>query len=242
VGLPLFLVAQLPDEEHFRLDGPEGHHAAVVQRLREGEHLLVSDGSGGLAECVVVRVGKGELDLRIESRRQEPAPQPSLTVVQALAKGDRGELAVQMMTEVGVDQVVPWSAARSITQWRGERGERALERWRSTAREATKQSRRSWLPTITPMETTAQIGRRLATAAAAYLLHEEATERLSQVAVPIAGEIVVVVGPEGGIAPEELALLEEAGGRPVRLGPTVLRTSTAGAAALAVLSARLGRW
>lgn len=240
----LFLVESLPTAETAILDGPEGHHAATVQRLRAGEELLLADGRGGTAVAVVTAVGKGVLDLRITSRDYQPAPAHRLVVVQGLAKGDRGELAVQAMTEVGVDAIVPWTAGRSVTQWRGDRGARARGKWVATAREAAKQARRAWLPVVTgaPAEATSEVAHRIADAAAAFVLHEQAEERLVTAELPDRGEIVLVVGPEGGVAPPELAAFAEAGARTVRLGRSVLRTSTAGVAALSVLAARLGRW
>ena len=141
------------------------------------------------------------------------------------------------MTEVGVDTIVPWAAARSIAKWRDER---PLERWRATAREAAKQARRPWLPAVTTAESTAVVARRLSSAS--FVLDEAAQSRLSTVDLPPADDIVLVVGPEGGISPEELAAFASAGAVPVRLGDSVLRTSTAGVAALSVLSTRLGRW
>lgn len=244
MSAPLFLVESLPTAETATLDGPEGHHAATVQRLRAGEELLLADGRGGTAVAVVTAVGQGVLDLRITSRDYLPAPVHRLVVVQGLAKGDRGELAVQAMTEVGVDAIVPWAAGRSVTQWRGDRGARARGKWVATAREAAKQARRAWLPVVTgaPAEATSEVARRIADAAAAFVLHEQAGERLVTAELPDRGEIVLVVGPEGGVAPAELAAFAEAGARTVRLGPSVLRTSTAGVAALSVLAARLGRW
>lgn len=244
MSAPLFLVEALPTGDTLTLDGPEGHHAATVQRLRVGEELLLADGRGGTAAAVVSAVGRGTLDLRVTSRGYVDASVPRLVVVQGIAKGDRGELAVQAMTEVGVDEIVPWAASRSVTQWRGDRGVRAREKWAATAREAAKQARRPWLPVMAgaPDESTTTVVRRIAGAAAAFVLHEEADERLTTVELPDAGEIVLVVGPEGGIAPTELTAFEEAGARAVRLGPAVLRTSTAGVAALSVLSTRLHRW
>ncbi|MGH3658176.1 MAG: 16S rRNA (uracil(1498)-N(3))-methyltransferase [Micromonosporaceae bacterium] len=242
MSLPLFLVDPLPDGDRYRLDGPEGHHAATVQRLRVGEELLLGDGVGGLAVCRVATVGKGTLDLDVAERRREPEPAPKITVVQGIAKGERGELAVQAMTEVGVDTVVPWSAARSVVRWRAERGEKALGRWRAVAREAGKQARRAWQPVVTgPMSTTG-VAELISGADAGYVLHEEAIRPLATVDPPTDGRIVLVVGPEGGIAPEEVAPFETAGAVPVRLGAAVLRTSTAGVAALAVVNARTGRW
>ncbi|GIF68674.1 ribosomal RNA small subunit methyltransferase E [Asanoa ishikariensis] len=234
----------LPAGDEFLLDGPEGRHAAAVQRIGPGEELLLADGRGATAEAVVTAAGKNALTLTIRSRAYEPAPDPRLVVVQGIAKGDRGELAVQAMTEVGVDEIVPWAATRSVSRWRSERGDKARDRWIATAREAAKQSRRAWCPAIAgdPDESTRTVAARLGAAAAAFVLHEEAATALATAALPARGDVLLVVGPEGGIAPEEVAAFEEAGATPVRLGPTVLRTSTAGVAALSVLSARLGRW
>ncbi|GAA4713674.1 16S rRNA (uracil(1498)-N(3))-methyltransferase [Phytohabitans rumicis] len=237
MSAPLFLVDALPSGDTATLGGAEGHHAATVQRLRVGEDLVLADGRGGTATAVVTAAGRGSLDLRIISRGYAEAPDPRLVVIQGIAKGDRGELAVQAMTEVGVDEIVPWAAVRSVVQWKGERGTRAHDKWVATAREAAKQARRPWLPTVAPPVST-----REATVRATLVLHEEAETRLSTVDLPAAGEIALVVGPEGGIAPEELAAFESAGASLVRLGEQVLRTSTAGVAALSVLSARLGRW
>jgi 16S rRNA (uracil1498-N3)-methyltransferase len=239
VSPPLFLVDDLPPGTDVRLDGAEGHHAAVVQRLRVGERIIVGDGRGTLASAVVTAVRKAILDAEIVARSHEAAAQPSVTVVQGIAKGDRAELAVAMLTEVGVDRIVPWPAARSVARWKDAR---PLEKWRSTAREATKQSRRAWLPDVAEPARTADAARTLAGVAAALVLHEEADRPLSTVDLPDSGEIAVVVGPEGGIDADELAAFVSVGAVPVRLGAGVLRTSTAGAAAVAALSVRLGRW
>jgi 16S rRNA (uracil1498-N3)-methyltransferase len=236
---PLFLVDDLASTGKVRLDGPEGHHAAVVQRLRVGEKILIGDGRGVLVEATVTAVGKGILDAECGAPRTFPYPDPCLTVVQALAKGDRGELAVATMTEVGVDEIVPWQAARCVVRWRDDK---PLTRWRATAREAVKQSRRAWLPAVAGPATTADVARRLAAAAAALVLHEGAAVPLSAVPLPPGGGIALVVGPEGGIDAAELAAFEAAGAVAVRMGDAVLRTSTAGAAAVAALSVRLGRW
>jgi 16S rRNA (uracil1498-N3)-methyltransferase len=242
MGRPLFLVEGLPEGPTYTLDGPEGHHAAAVQRLCAGEELTLADGRGRTAAAVVIAAGRGSLNVSITSRAYAQRPDPRLVVVQALAKGDRGELAVQATTEAGVDEIVPWAAERSVVQWRGDRGDRARQKWVATAREAAKQSRRFWLPAVGPAGSSRAVADRLGAAAAAFVLHEDAATRISTVELPATGEIILVVGPEGGIAPGELAAFEAAGARTVRLGETVLRTSTAGVAALAVLSARLGRW
>lgn len=242
--MPLFLVDALPGGSSFTLSGAEGHHAADVQRLRIGEELILADGRGGTASASVAGVARGSIDVTITGRAYAGLPQPRLVVVQGIAKGDRGELAVQAMTEIGVDEIVPWAASRSVAQWRGERGAKSRDKWVVTAREAAKQARRPWLPVVAgePDCSTRQVAVRLADAAAAFVLHEDATSRLTAADLPGAGEIVLVIGPEGGVADAELDVFARAGAAVVRLGDSVLRTSTAGVAALSVLSARLGRW
>jgi 16S rRNA (uracil1498-N3)-methyltransferase len=162
--------------------------------------------------------------------------------VQALAKGERGELAVEMLTEIGTDVIVPWAAARSIAVWRGDRAAKSLAKWRSTAREAAKQARRSWFPEVTEQATTDDVVALLSAADLAVVLHEDASLPMAALEVPNSGSIVVVVGPEGGLTPEELATFEAAGLRAVRLGDERLRTSTAGLAAVAALLSRTSRW
>lgn len=232
---PLFLVDELGDGTRLQLSGDEGRHAARVRRLAVGEALVLGDGRGSLADCTVVAVTADGLDVEVTARRAVPPPDPRLVVVQALPKGDRAELAVETMTELGVDAIVPWAAARSVTQWHGPRGAKALEKWRRTAREAAKQSRRAWIPDVRDLASTAQL-------APTLVLHEAASASIGTVALPEHGDIVLVVGPEGGIADDELTAFAAAGATAVRLGDPVLRTSTAGGAALAALSLRLGRW
>ena len=190
-----------------RLDGPEGRHAATVRRTRVGEHLLLTDGAGLRVEGEVVAVGSGTLDLRVVSVATDPAPSPRFVLVQALAKNDRDDQAVEAATECGVDEVVPWQASRSVVQWRGERGEKARLKWDAVLVAATKQSRRTRRPVLAPTAGTADLVARVRDAAAAYVLHEDATLPLAGVTLPAAGDVVLVVGPEGGVSPEELASL-----------------------------------
>lgn len=238
---PLFLLDPLPGGDEVFLGGDEGRHAARVRRLRPGEALTLGDGHGSLAECTVVAVEADGLTLQVGGRSSEPLPRPRLVVAQAIPKGERAELAVQLLTELGVDEIVPWTAARAEVRWRGERAAKALLRWRRTAREATKQSRRAWVPAVAEPATTAEVAERLA-GGAGLILHEQGSQPLACCALPPVDELLVVVGPEGGVAEDELVQFAAAGARSVRLGDPVLRTSTAGAAALAVLSVRLGRW
>jgi 16S rRNA (uracil1498-N3)-methyltransferase len=227
------------------LDGDEGRHAATVRRTRSGERVDVADG-GRVARCTVTQVGTGRLDLSVEAVVDIPVRLPRLVLVQALAKGGRDELAVETATELGVDAVVPWQADRSIVVWSGERGERSRRKWESVARAAAKQSRRPRVPLVEPALTSTRLAGRVrdvtACGGAALVLHEDAERSLSDAVLPVAGELLVVVGPEGGIGADELDGLVTAGAHAVRLGPEVLRTSSAGAAALAVLSVRVGRW
>ncbi|MFE1513028.1 16S rRNA (uracil(1498)-N(3))-methyltransferase [Streptomyces sp. DSM 116494] len=242
---PVFVVGHFDTDGGGRyvLDGPEGRHAVSVKRLRAGEGVVLTDGAGRWAEGEVdAAEGKDRLIVRLGEVVEEPVESPRLTVVQALPKGDRGELAVETMTEVGVDAVVPWSASRCVTQWRGERGLKALGKWRATAREAGKQSRRVRFPEVADAATTRQVASLLAEADFAAVLHESGTEPLATAGLPVSGDIVLLVGPEGGVSPEELAVFEEAGARAFRLGRSVLRTSTAGTAAAALLLGRTGRW
>lgn len=240
---PLFLVDALPAGPTVVLSGPEGRHAATVRRLRPGEAVQLSDGHGAVARAVVEAAGRDTVDLRIVDRSAVPPPAPRVVVAQALVKGDRGELAVELATEAGVDGVLPWRAARCVARWeQGARGEKALARWRTTAREAAKQARRPRVPVVEEPVSTATLARRVAAAQAALVLHESATECLPDVPLPGEGELVLVVGPEGGITDDELAALVAAGARPVRLGPEVLRASTAAAVALGALGVLTGRW
>jgi 16S rRNA (uracil1498-N3)-methyltransferase len=234
------------------LTGAEGRHAATVRRLAPGERLDLTDGAGSLAECRVTAVAPGTVELAVLSRRTQPAPRPRLVVVQAIPKGDRGELAVETMTEVGVDVIVPWAAQRCVAVWRGERADKGAARWRSTALAAAKQSRRAWFPEITALASTADVASRVAGAGLALLLDSEAPDPLTAAVTPATapatspggdgGDIVLIVGPEGGIAPDEAEFLAKAGATGARLGPTVLRASTAGAVAAALVLSAAGRW
>jgi len=240
---PVFLAdrAQLVNDVVV-LSGAEGRHAATVRRLRPGERADVGDGAGLVAECVVAGPAPGGLELTVQARREVPRPDPSITVVQAIPKGDRGELAVEEMTEVGVDRIVPWAAARCVPVWQGARGERSLAKWRLTAREAAKQSRRAWLPEVTDAASAGLVAQLISKAALAIVLEPGADVGLGRLSLPESGDLLVVVGPEGGITGEEGAAFRAAGAVACRLGPTVLRTSTAGPVAAAILLTRSGRW
>lgn len=225
------------------LDGAEGRHAARALRVAVGETVIVVDGAGRRAGGTVLALGStADVTVRVESLTDEPEPSPQVTVVQALPKGDRGELAVELLTEVGVDVIVPWSARHCVTQWRGDRAERSWRKWQDAAITAGKQARRSRFPVVEPLESTAQVLERVRRAELALMLHEEAVAPIGQIDLPRAGDVAIIVGPEGGLAPDEREALAAAGAREVVLGPSVLRTSSAGMAAAAALLARSARW
>lgn len=241
--LPVFLHDALAGTrvgDDVELSADEARHAAV-KRIRVGEHVSLTDGAGTTALCTVTATTRPTVTVRVDEAATREPELPRVVVVQAIPKGDRGELAVEMLTEVGVDVIVPWAASRSVAVWRGDKHAKALARWRSTAREAAKQARRWWFPEVTDMVTTDAVVGLLAGASVPVVLHEAASGPLADLPVPGRGEIVIVVGPEGGISDEELAAFATVGAEPVRLGSSVLRTSTAGVAATAALLAR-SRW
>jgi 16S rRNA (uracil1498-N3)-methyltransferase len=271
VTLPLHLVEPAALDgvgpgRTLRLDGDEGRHAATVRRTSVGEQLDLADGAGRRVRCTVTAVERSALELIVDGVSEEPEPWPRLVLVQALAKGGRDELAVETATELGADAIVPWQAGRSVVVWHGDRGLRAHGKWVDAVRAAAKQSRRARVPVVEPALSSSALAARLAAAASAgarvLALHEDAATPLGNaVGEPVGdgllpaptgrdhaqrsglpGEVWVVVGPEGGIEASELAAFEQAGALPVRIGPHVLRSSTAGPAALAVLAERLGRW
>jgi 16S rRNA (uracil1498-N3)-methyltransferase len=243
VSLPFFLsdaVATASVGDALDLDGDEGRHAATVMRIRAGERVVVTDGAGTSATCTVTDAAKGALALRVDSVTRVERPSPTVTVVQAIPKGDRGELAVEMLTEIDVDRIVPWAASRSVAVWRGERVGKGEAKWRSTARTAAKQARRAWLPEVTDLASTDDVVALLDDADLAVVLHEDAQVPLAALSLVGVAHVVVVVGPEGGLSDEELAAFSV--GEVVRLGSSVLRTSTAGVAAVAALLSRTVRW
>ncbi|HEY0616434.1 MAG TPA: 16S rRNA (uracil(1498)-N(3))-methyltransferase [Kribbella sp.] len=237
MGLAVFYLADLTGSE-LTLDGAEGRHAAVVRRIAPGERIRLTDGRGSFVEGPVTGASRTGLTVAAENRGTVPAASPRLVVVQALPKGERAELAVEMLTEVGADLVVPWNAERSQFRSNPERVTKTLSKWQAWAFEASKQSRRSWFCEVAPIASTAEVAALIHESALAVVLHEEAKIPLASLQLPSEGDVVVVVGPEGGISPAELDAFAV---DPVRLGDTVLRTSTAGVAAASALLAR-SRW
>jgi 16S rRNA (uracil1498-N3)-methyltransferase len=240
-GAPLFLLDEVPAGDVVTVDGAEGRHAVDVLRLAVGEPVRVGDGRGLVIEGSVLAADTGVLQVQVLARHDVPAPEPTFVLVQALPKGDHGPLAVDLATELGVDRIVPWSAARCVTRWREDRVDKGLARWRAVARAASKQARRPRVPEVTEPMSTRQVCGLLADVDLALVLHEQARQPFSKIDVPRSGTVAVVVGPEGGLTDGEVVAFRAAGAQSVRLGTEVLRTSTAGAAALAALSVRT-RW
>ena len=234
-------LAQVGDT--YVLDGPEGRHAVAVSRIEIGERIHVVDGEGTRVVGTVSEYrGKDSCLIAVESVERIPEPSPRIVVVQALPKSEHGELAVDLLTQAGVDLIVPWSASRCVTQWRGDRAEKSRAKWAQAARVATKQSRRSRTPEIRSIASLADVISIVEAASAAFVLHEEASALLGAATAPTDGDIVLVVGPEGGISPDEVAALTAVGARSVLIGATVLRSSSAGALGIAALMSRSPSW
>lgn len=213
--------------------GDEGRHAAVVKRTRVGERVLVSDGCGRAIHGTVTEVTKQGIAVRVDEELSLPEPRHRWVAVQALAKGDRPDIAVESLTELGAAEIVAWQAARSVVRWDGK-ADKGVAKWQATARSSTKQSRRFTVPQVS-YATTAEVIARIGAADLAVVAHEEAAGGIWEVELPTRGEVLVVIGPEGGIASGELAGLMAAGAIAVSLGSGVLRTSSAGVVALAQL-------
>jgi 16S rRNA (uracil1498-N3)-methyltransferase len=241
---PVFFVDAVPPPGRFVMGGDEGHHAATVKRLRPGERLVLADGDGSWAPATVLAAEKRGLAVDVGVTEYDAAPALVVTLVQALPKGERSDLAVDLATEAGVDAIVPWQASRCVARWDGapEKSERGRQKWQRVAREAAKQARRRRIPRVHALTGVDDVVAEIRAADLALVLHEEGSVPFRSVALPAAGRIVLVVGPEGGLAPDELDRFAAAGARTVRLGPEVLRTSSAGAVALGALSVTTGRW
>ncbi|WP_427017977.1 16S rRNA (uracil(1498)-N(3))-methyltransferase [Pseudarthrobacter sp. P1] len=243
-------LAALAEGELYVLGGPEGRHATTVKRLAAGEPVDLADGAGLRLACTVAAAAPGELTVRVDAASREDAPALQLVLVQALAKGDRDEQAIETSTELGVDAVLPWQSERSIVRWKGDKAAKGVQKWSNVVSTAAKQARRAWIPGVGSIVQSSELPARIAAARLALVMHEDAIESLRSVVAArlgapgqdVEGEILVIVGPEGGISPREVELFTAAGAHLALLGPHVLRSSTAGPAAVVLLSEMLGRW
>jgi 16S rRNA (uracil1498-N3)-methyltransferase len=242
---PLFFAAIGKDTvvgSSFVLSGPEAKHAVTVRRMLQGEAIAVSDGAGVKIRGQVTKVGKDTLEINVESVEVIPAPSVQLHLVQALAKGDRDELAIQACTELGLQGVIPWQADRSISIWKDEKKTKGQTRWQTIVAEAAKQSLRAYVPVVEQVQNSQELVSKLSNFDLVLILDPEAKQSIAQWALPAEGSVALVVGPEGGMSEAELEAFAVAGFSSVRLGSGVLRTSTAGMAAVSFLQAKLGEW
>lgn len=260
---PADLMALQPGDS-YTLSGAEGRHARVVQRLTVGQRLDLVDGDGLRLKCAVAGgnpsaapSSKDELPCTVFEREAEPQPNPTITLVQGLAKGDASELAISQAVEVGADAIVPWQSEHAVVVWRADRAAKSQAKWEQAVSRAVKQSRRAYLPPVCTVVDTLALARQIRetipatpgnqatrtnTNGLALILDGDAQLSLADIPLPSAGNIMVIVGPEGGISTAELTELTAAGAVPVTAGPHVMRSSTAGAVAIAAISLRLGRW
>lgn len=236
-------------EAFFTLEGPEARHAVTVKRLSPGEAVDIVDGAGTRISGRVTAASSSALEVECTSVAVEDRPAVRLVLVQALAKGDRDELAIETATELGIDAVIPWQSERSIVRWKGDRAAKAHAKWQSVVAAAAKQARRAWIPEVRPAVDTAGLSAAVEGAGLAVILHENAVRPLRGVleAWDHAGgaeprEVLLIVGPEGGISAREVTKLCDKGAVTALLGHHVLRSSTAGPAAVVLASDVLGRW
>ena len=242
--LPLFSIPEstnLKVGDSYSLDGPEGKHAAAVRRMRVGEGIQLTNGTGLRVTGKVSSTNSNSLVVFVEEVNQEDLPTLKLTLVQALAKGDRDELAVQAATELGALTIIPWQSLRSVSRWEGEKAEKGRIRWQTIAQEAAKQSLRVFCPSVRPVASTKQLISLLADYDEVLILEPTGSASIAELP-SLTGDVALVVGPEGGIDPTELERFVESGFKVVHLGAGVLRTSTAGMAAISFLAGSNGLW
>ena len=233
MSLPYFLTE---DPAAGVLTGAEAKHAHV-KRIQPGEHIMLIDGQGTTAVTRVTSVGAGRVDGVVEKQQFVPQPTPRVTVVQAVPKGERAELAVDLAVQAGADRIVPWISHRTIARWPANKQAKQVEKWRAQALASAKQARRAWVPEVRDPVTTNQLADLLRDAELALVLHEDATDSIRD--VEFGEDVWLIVGPEGGIGDDELEVL---GARPVKLGPEVLRTASAAFAGLCAIGALTSRW
>ena len=237
--LSVFIVDELPREGEVSIVGDEAHHASAVVRIKEGDELLVTDGRGSSAHVRVLSSTKKIVRCEVLSREMAHANPTKFIVVQALTKGDRARETIELLTEAGVDVIVPWTAQRSVGQWKDD----THSKWQSWAREATKQSRRVWIPEVAQLHSSATVAQLIESHSCALVFHESSAVKLSQLLQgKLHPEVIIIIGPEGGLDEHELDAFVSAGGTVVGMGKPVFRSAHAGAVALAAVQTALGIW
>ena len=233
----LFFVEDLPTTVggSYEFANDDANHAIRVLRMQEGAEFMLSDGKGSWSQVVATEVKKKSMQVRVMDSGFQAPLATTITVVQALPKGDRAKEAIELLTEAGVDRIVPWASARSIGK--------GSEKFAITAREASKQSRRFRIPEVTEVATTAQICEAIKISDLAIAFHESATSKLSdQVSSHNVEHLLIIIGPEGGLTDEEIAAFTESGAKVALMGRPILRSAHAGIAAVSAVSALLKVW
>ncbi|BAC18998.1 RNA methyltransferase, RsmE family [Corynebacterium efficiens YS-314] len=241
MSLPVFISDTVAAAgEHVTVTGPEGRHAVTVKRITPGERVMLIDGHGTARTCQVTAVsGRDRMDVVVESVEEIPPPDPRVTIVQAIPKSERSELTVDLLTQAGADRIVAWQSQRTIAKWAGKEA-KSLTKWQAAAEAAAKQSRRATIPEVVGVVDTAGVDKLIEEADLAIILHEEASQPFRE--LNFTGDVVVIIGPEGGVSPEEIHRFTAAGAHTVKLGPEVLRTASAGMVALAAIGVLSNRW
>lgn len=237
--LTLFFTDQINNGSTQILEKDEAHHAIKVLRLNLGEVIKISDGVKKWVSGPIIEISKKELKISVSEKGEFEEKKPELVLVQAVTKSDRNKEMLELVIESGVDRIIPWQAERSISKWQSD----SAQKWEIGIKEACKQARQIRLPKLMPMLTTAGVVQLLTKDAQAIVFHESASEKFAQMQLNQSlTSIYLIIGPEGGISPNELSVFENSGGKVVRLGETVLRSAHAGFAAISAVQTKLGRW
>ena len=238
--LTLFFVADLPTTvgNTYEFEGDDAGHAIRVLRTQIGESLALSNGLGAWSIVEVIAIAKKSMTVRVTTTGYEEVLPVEFTVAQALTKGDRIKESIELNTAGGADVILLWAAARSI----GKATPDLMQKLAVTAREASKQTRRNRIPFVMGVLDAKKIAAEIPNYDSVIVLHESASDKLSDVVTASAKKVLVIIGPEGGLTDEELALFAGAGAQVAHMGRPVFRSAHAGMAALSGLNAALKIW